>query len=377
MEKDFTVTKIDATFHSEYRQKRDCFAQIEEYLKDEQPQSKICAITGLKYTGKTVLLHQSIESLSACEKEKALLIECFDGTDFYKLYFFLHEQIQIGFKYFFIEELTCAEGFMRIGNLLADRFVSQNGAKIVFTASDSLAVIMGAKDILYDKMLFIKTTRVPFAEYARITGINSMDTFMKKGGTLQTDCFATKQSTDDYIETAIVSNILRSLKQNEDIDRFALLLTQKYDDDTLRHEIVKLIRTICQEKIFHILTKGSLSEASSEPFQENDHQKKQEIYAKIGHLLECDSPSDLPEYDSEQLLKNLYEIELFEHVPAHNTLSEQTSDKSLTIITHPGIFYAYLVYTIDFLKKDTTCALPENAYLDALCVHKFSDLLHS
>lgn len=100
MNKFFSVTKVDRHFHSGHEQKRDCFSYIENYLNCKKEQSEICVIYGIKETGTTTLLRQAAETLSDADKNKALFIECFEGSDFYDLLNFMYLQIEKGYRYF-------------------------------------------------------------------------------------------------------------------------------------------------------------------------------------------------------------------------------------------------------------------------------------
>mgnify|MGYP002230992141 FL=1 len=52
-----------------YVRKRDCYNQLKGFMQHEYP-GKICALYGLRRTGKTVMMYQYISELSDKDKEK-------------------------------------------------------------------------------------------------------------------------------------------------------------------------------------------------------------------------------------------------------------------------------------------------------------------
>ena len=57
-----------------YVRKRDCYNQLKGFMQHEYP-GKICALYGLRRTGKTVMMYQYISELSDKDKEKTWELE--------------------------------------------------------------------------------------------------------------------------------------------------------------------------------------------------------------------------------------------------------------------------------------------------------------
>ena len=63
-----------------YVRKRDCYNQLKGFMQHEYP-GKICALYGLRRTGKTVMMYQYISELSDKDKEKTVYILCLRECD--------------------------------------------------------------------------------------------------------------------------------------------------------------------------------------------------------------------------------------------------------------------------------------------------------
>ena len=96
----FDVLKPDSGFQSLYKERRDCFKSVFDYVCSNHANGRICAIYGLRRTGKTVLMEQCIEALPSDMKNKCRLITCSRKTDFYELTEYIKEEIEKGNRYF-------------------------------------------------------------------------------------------------------------------------------------------------------------------------------------------------------------------------------------------------------------------------------------
>lgn len=366
MEYSFSVIEINKNFHSGLSKTRDCFFQIKNYLDKTEHQSKICAVYGLRRTGKTTLLKQAIESLSEIQKEKTLYIECYNNkTDFYDVVQFIKNKINEGYQYFFIDEITYAEGFQKIATILSDIFVDINEVKIVVTGTDSLGLSLSAQNLMYDRIEFVNTTYITFAEYSRITGIATIDEFIKKGSTLRTNLFDSHQDTQNFIETAIVDNIIHSLQKSEENERYPLVLTEKYSKEAIKCEIERIINKYSQVRTYKAIT----SQFKSTPLgdardvvlkhEENGFEmvatlKYQETNAKIAQILGCDTPSGIEDKDISKIYEYLTDIGVFMSIPVYHSYSNNEPDEPLEMMVHPGMFHSNIKYTLGELIKDSS-----------------------
>lgn len=122
----------------------------------------MCALYGLRRTGKTVLIRQHIASLSEEAKEETAYVECSEGAEMYALKELLDGFRLNGIRNVFIDEATAIEDFIQCGNVLA--------------RTDSLSIKLAGRDALYDRVEVIQTSYVPFGEYKRLLPGKGMDT---------------------------------------------------------------------------------------------------------------------------------------------------------------------------------------------------------
>ena len=140
----------------------------------------------------------------------------------------LKKLFNAGFRYVFIDEVTLMEDFIDSAALFSDVFATM-GMKIVLSGTDSLGFWLAMDEELYDRAKSIHTTFIPYREYSRLLGIDSIDEYIRYGGTLragelafddedvnaQDASFRDDESTRRYIDTAICKNIQHSLASYE------------------------------------------------------------------------------------------------------------------------------------------------------------------
>jgi predicted AAA+ superfamily ATPase len=160
--------------------KRDCFSLLEKFINNEYD-GKICILYGLRRTGKTTLLFQMIGELPV-EQTAYIKIKAIDNMSM--LTKDLDALYKLGCKYVFIDEITLMEDFINTAAVLSDIFAMM-GMKIVVSGTDSLGFAMANRDELYDRSITIHTSFIPFREYSRLLGVNSVDKYIEYGGTLK------------------------------------------------------------------------------------------------------------------------------------------------------------------------------------------------
>ena len=124
-----------------------------------------------------------------------------------------------GFRYVFLDEVTLMEDFIEGAALFSDVFAAC-GMKIVLSGTDSLGFLITKDEQLYDRCILLHTTFIPYREFESVLGIHGIDEYIRYGGTMslggihynETSPFANKESTDEYVDTAIARNIQHSLR---------------------------------------------------------------------------------------------------------------------------------------------------------------------
>jgi predicted AAA+ superfamily ATPase len=352
----FDVSEITENFGGDFKEKRDCFSQIMDYLQSEH-QSSICAVYGLWRTGKTTLLKQAAAALP--DKEKALYIRCREGeTDFYDILNFIEDRIKAGYRYFFIDEITCAENFQHAFTVLSDIDVDIKNTRIVVTGTDSLGLNLASRDAMYGRITEVRTTYTSFAEFARLTGISTIDGYIANGCTLKQGMFDTKAHADEFIETAIVHNIINSLKNYEDVRRYPSVLTQKYSEEQIACEIRSIINRYSHVSIVRAVAsqfRSAMSGAAGELTIQQESilkLKYNEVNRRVAEILGCDKSSSLKPNDISQLYDYIERIGVFEKIPVYTSYNEEIQGEPIEMVCHPAMLHANIKYVLQELQRD-------------------------
>lgn len=203
--------------------KRDCYRLLNRYLTGDM-YGRVCVLYGLRRTGKTTLLFQAINDLSDDDRSHAVYIKARTTDTMSDLSEDIRELARFGYQYVFLDEVTLLDDFIDSASLFSDIFAMQ-GIKIVLSGTDSLGFWFTLTQELYDRAYTIHTTFIPFREYSRLLGIDSIDEYIRYGGTLRAGEFAfddddalaadaafrDDETTRRYIDTAICENIQHSL----------------------------------------------------------------------------------------------------------------------------------------------------------------------
>ena len=233
-------------------QKRDCFSLLKKFVTTECG-GKIGILYGLRRTGKTTLLFQMIAELP---DDETAYIKIKTTDNMSKLTKDLDLLYKNGCKYVFIDEITLMEDFINTAAVLSDIFAMM-GMKIVVSGTDSLGFAMANRDELYDRSITIHTSFIPFREYSRLLGIDSVDTYIEYGGTLKMEnmnfedpestfddvSFRDDESTRKYIDTSISRNIQHTLK-NDSYGEYFNQLRELYDKGELTNVINRIVENM-------------------------------------------------------------------------------------------------------------------------------------
>ena len=208
--------------------KRDCFRQLQAYLNSEET-DRVCLVFGLRRTGKTTMLRQAVLGMTPSQSAKSAYIKAKGSDTMAAMNRDLGKLLDLGYEYVFIDEVTLMPDFIDSAALFSDIYAAQ-GMKIVLSGTDSLGFWFALHQELYDRAVTIHTTFIPFREHSRLLGIDSIDEYIRYGGTLRAGeldfddkdvisedaSFRDDESTRRYIDTAICKNIQHSLSCCQD-----------------------------------------------------------------------------------------------------------------------------------------------------------------
>lgn len=212
--------------------KRYVFNQLEKFLNSNS--STICAIYGLRRTGKSVLMRQVINSLinNGINASKIAYVT-FNKDTVYTDKDLIHaiRTLSKTVDYFFIDEISYVKFDIDNNslNLLSDEFAIQ-GKKIVITGTFSYTIKLLSDDTLLDRIDRIDTTYMSFKEAHEIFGMN-IEEFIMYGGVLAR---TNRLTPEEYMKSAITNNIINSLIRSEKI--YEIGYTNKEIDDIIEDE---------------------------------------------------------------------------------------------------------------------------------------------
>lgn len=281
--------------------KRDCFSTLQKFMNGSYD-GKICILYGLRRTGKTTLLFQTLSKLPI-EKTAYIKVQTID--DMSRLTKDLKDLFELGYRYVFIDEITLLSDFIDTAAVLSDVF-SMMGMKIVVSGTDSLGFAMANRDELYDRSVTIHTSFIPFREYARLLNIRSVDSYIEYGGTLKMKnmsfddpdaafdevAFRDDESTRKYIDTAISRNIQHTLK-NDHYGEYFNQLRELYEKGELTNVINRIVQHMNHRFVLRVV---------EDEFKSHDFGSAKEL---LLHDFPAERATVLYDVDEKQILERL------------------------------------------------------------------------
>ena len=272
--------------------KRDVYEQMIKFLYGND-NTRVCAVYGLRRTGKTTILFQAIADMSEDDFVKTAYIKIRTVNQMDMVIRDLEKLQEAGFRYVFIDEVTLMKDFIDSASLFSDVY-AQMGMKIVLSGTDSLGFWLARDNELYDRVRMVHTTFIPYREYSRLLGIDSIDEYIRYGGTLRAGeidfddeelntedaSFRDDESTRRYIDTAISKNIQHSLECFE-YGHYFRNLYDLYDAGELTSAINRIIEDMNHRFVLEVLTRDFKSSdfgvTANNLRTEKDPQKRTDI----------------------------------------------------------------------------------------------------
>ena len=353
--------------------KRECFRQLHDYVYGEQ-QDKVFILYGLRRTGKTTMIRQIFAEMSDAELAKTAFIQITARDTLADVNCDLKALEAHGVRYVFLDEVTLMEDFIEGAALFSDVFAAC-GMKIVLSGTDSLVFLFTEDEQLYDRCILLHTTFIPYREFESVLGIHGIDDYIRYGGTMslggvhynETSTFASKESADEYVDTAIARNIQHSLRCYQYEGHFRHL-RDLYDRNELTGAINRVVEDINHRFTLEVLTQdwkshdlgisaGNLRRDRKEPTDILDRIDRAAVTDSLRKLLEIRNkeeqtvvPDDVHALEIKEYLDLLdltREIDVL-HLPDVSTKSART------VIAQPGLRYAQADALIRSLLLDET-----------------------
>lgn len=352
--------------------KRECFQEIQNYVYGNST-DRVFILYGLRRTGKTTLIRQVISEMPDDMLQHTAFIQVTPQIDLVKINLDIRQLKKQGYRYVFIDEVTLMDDFIEGAALFSDIFAS-SGMKVVLSGTDSLGFVFSEDRELYDRCFMTHTTFVPYREFERVLGIQGIDEYIRYGGTMsqggidynQTGMtFATKESTSEYVDSAIARNIQHSLKNYKNGEHFRHL-AELYEANELTSAINRIVEDINHRFTLSVLTKDfksndlSLSRNNLLRDRENPNTILQlidteEVTEQLRQLLEIKNKQE-----QTVAIHDIHRTEIKEYLDMLDItvdidvvyLPDLNKKDWRTVITQPGLRYAQAESLIKSLMQD-------------------------
>lgn len=369
--------------------KRAIYKDICDYVYGDT-HDRVFILYGLRRTGKTTLIRQTIAEMSDADLSKTALIQIGTGIGLADVNQDLKYLMSNGYKYVFVDEVTLIEDFIEGAALFSDVFAAC-GMKIVLSGTDSLGFYFSEDEQLYDRCIFLHTTFIPYREFEEVLGIQGIDEYICYGGTMSLDgvhyneksTFANKRSVDEYVDSAIAKNIQHSLKRYQYGGHFRSLY-DLYEKNELTSAINRVIEDTNHLFTIEVLTRDFMShdlgisarnlrKDKRNPNDILDRIDKKEFTERLKNLLEIRNKEE-----RKVKISDGHRIEIKEYLDALDltididiqTLPVVKGRKSKTVFTQPGMRYSQakeFVKSLLFEEEFKTLSIEErNAIIERI-----------
>ena len=354
-------------------QKRECFQQLHDYVYGEA-RDKVFILYGLRRTGKTTMIRQIFADMAEDELAKAAFIQITAKDTLADVNKDLKTLEQKGFRYVFLDEVTLMEDFIEGAALFSDVFAAC-GMKIVLSGTDSLGFLFTEDEQLYDRCVMLHTTFIPYREFESVLGIHGIDEYIRYGGTMslggvhynETSTFASKESADEYVDTAIARNIQHSLRCYQYEGHFRHL-RDLYEKDELTSAINRVVEDINHRFTLEVLTRdfkshdlgisaNNLRRDRQNPTDILDRVDMDTVTENLRKLLEIRNQAEqtvkLDRTHVREIREYLELLDLTQEIDVLH-LPDVNEKGSRTVIAQPGLRYAQAGALIHSLLLDET-----------------------
>lgn len=350
--------------------KRFCFDKIKEYIYKEN-QNKVLILYGLRRTGKTTLINQTISELNDEEFNKAVYIQVQSSNSLSDLNSDLQMIEEQGYKYVFIDEVSLLNDFIDGAAVFSDIYAS-SGMKIVLSGTDSLGFAIAKEEQLYDRSILIHTTFISYKEFEEVLGLKGIDEYIRFGGTMSLSginyndsIFSSLKSTNEYIDTAIAKNIQHSLKLYQSGGHFRKLF-DLYENGELTNVINRVVENINHsfaksviERAFYShdlhLSASNLLKDRNRPIDIKKHMDFDIVTNTIMKILDIlnkeEQTIDIDNDHMSQIKEYLYLLDLIYDIDLVYLPKTGKGDK-FTVIIQPGLRYAQVSAIFDAIMLD-------------------------
>lgn len=352
--------------------KRESYKHLHHYVYGDV-HDRVYILYGLRRTGKTTLIRQLISDMDAEMRREAVFIQVQDSKSLDDVNQDLKYLEKKGYRYVFIDEITLLDDFIEGAALFSDVFAA-SGMKIVLSGTDSLGFIFTEDEELYDRCIMSHTTFIPYREFENVLGVTGIDHYIRYGGTMSLGgkhynddsmIFATKKSTDEYVDSAIARNIQHSLKNYQYEGHFRSL-RELYEKNELTNAINRIVEDINHRFTIEVLTRDfksndlsisakNLRKDREEPTDILDQIDIAKVNETLKNLLEIrdkeEQSVDIQDVHRFEIKEYLDLLDLTVEIETR-WMSDYNRKETRTVFSQPGMRYSQAEALVKSLMQD-------------------------
>ena len=372
---------------------RFCYNILDNFINDDTIVNRLFALYGLRRTGKTTLMMQSINSFNIRYFYMLAYLKCGKNNTFKELIDDIKFLLSQGFKYVYIDEITLLEDFMAASSLLSDVYGSM--AKIVISGTDSLGFLIASRNELYNRIEMLHTTYISYKEFATILGNKTIDEYIEYGGTMVKEgvdynktLLINNNKINEYVDSAISHNIVHSLKCYKD-GRYFSSLYELYENNELENVINRIVEDTNHRFAISVIDRafkshdyGSLKKLIMQP---NNYSDLGEVLNNVDEdKLLKDLMNALSIVDKEERKVDVKEsvlLEIQEYLSLLDVYSEVNEIsyplfemEKRNVFTQPGLRYSQAKELLKILLNDEAIRKYPDAVINLLSDKLLSDI---
>ena len=219
-------------------EERDFVSCVYHYLTKSHS-NRVLSISGLRGTGKTTGILQAIARLNDYDNTVFLSINAGANINSQDLCLLINRKYS-NKKYIIIDEITRVTGMIEGVSFLSDNYC-MSGKRVVISGTDSFALDLVSNASLYHRVINKNVTFVSYAETKRTLGL-SVSEYIDYGGLFTFDKLRDVEDAYRYTQTAIIDNILNTIRHNK--SNSGVMLLRNVDDLTIRNVVFRILYAI-------------------------------------------------------------------------------------------------------------------------------------
>ena len=305
-------------------EERDFVKGIGEYLRSKH--LRVYSISGLRGVGKTTGILQTIANLDEYENSLYIIIDEMSSMDCVDLREILEKYDDK--KYIFIDEVTRINGFIGGSGFLADKIVAE-GKRVVISGTDSLSLVKTSGSGLYHRCIIKNVTHISYREVKKTMGL-SLAQYVDFGGLYTEDFIKDVAGVRQYIETAVIDNIMNTLNKNEQVT--SLLGLEGIDRLSLRTMVFRILYAVIYSSIKPSRTTNVLKFINQYEFADSEYYDAKVLNELVCAEMDVDESICISQKYIKSILNAMVDIGILICVPNLNEQEEYSY-----YITNPSV----------------------------------------